>query len=303
MPRRIHSRQIDAFRAVMMAGSVSAAASYMHVTQPAVSRLLRDLEADLGFSLFDRAGGRLVPRKAATMLFREVERVYVGLDHILRVAQDIRALSEGVLRIGTVSSLNGVCTMDVLPELARRFPNLTIVLDTESTERVVELVSLRHYDIGLVCSQHEHEGLIDKQLFTARAVAAIPLRHAMSKKATVALADLAKERVILPGRTSPLRLALEKEIAAAGLQLRSPIEASLSNCCRLAARGLGIAIVDPLVATDFADEIHIRPLVPSIRVAYRAISARQMPGYLVLETFLSLLNSVVSARLAGLDCQ
>jgi DNA-binding transcriptional LysR family regulator len=300
MPRRIHPRQIDAFRAVMMAGSVSAAASYMHVTQPAVSRLLRDLEADLGFPLFDRAGGRLVPRKAAAMLFREVERVYVGLDQILRVAQDIRALSEGVLRIGTVSSFNDVCTRDVLPELARRFPNLTIAFDTESTERVLDLVSLRHYDIGLVCSPHAQQGLIDQQIFTAHAVAAIPLHHAMARKPKVALADLAKQRVILPGRTSPLRLALEKEIAAAGLQLRSPIEASLSNCCRLAARGLGIAIVDPLAATDFAAEIRVRPLVPRIPVAYRAISARQTPGSLVLESFLSLLNSVVTTRLAAL---
>ena len=119
--RRIHPRQIDAFRAVMMAGSVSAAASYMHVTQPAVSRLLRDLEADLGFPLFDRAGGRLVPRKAAAMFFREVERVYVGLDQLLRVAQDIRALSEGVLRIGTVSSLNDACTREVCPSWPSAF--------------------------------------------------------------------------------------------------------------------------------------------------------------------------------------
>ena len=109
-----------------------------------------------------------------------------------------------------------------LPELAKRFPNLTIAFDTESTERVVDLVSLRHYDIGLVCSPHEQEGLVDQQLFTAHAVAAIPLRHAMAKKPKVALADLAKQRVILPGRTSPLRLALEKEIAAAGLRAARP---------------------------------------------------------------------------------
>ena len=59
MSRRIQSRQVDAFRAIMVTGSVSSAASYMHVTQPAVSRLLRDLEYELGFPLFDRAGGRL----------------------------------------------------------------------------------------------------------------------------------------------------------------------------------------------------------------------------------------------------
>jgi len=297
VPKRIQSRQVDAFRAVMIAGSVSAAASYMHVTQPAVSRLLRDLEIGLGFPLFDRVGGRLAPRKAATMLFREVERVYVGLDHILRVAQDIRALSEGVLRIGTVSSLNGVCTLEVLPQLARKYPNLTIILDTESTERVVDLVTLRQYDIGLVCNLHPYDGLADKPFTAARAVAAMPLGHKLARKKTVTLAELAQYRLILPGRTSPLRLSLEKEIAAAGIELRTPIEASLTNCCRLAGRGLGIAIVDPLAATDFADDLCIRPLVPRIDLAYRAISLKQMPSYSALETFLSLLETSVSARL------
>ncbi|MCB2001400.1 MAG: LysR family transcriptional regulator [Rhodoferax sp.] len=297
MSRRIQSRQVDAFRAIMVTGSVSSAASYMHVTQPAVSRLLRDLEYELGFPLFDRAGGRLVPRKAANMLFREVERVYVGLDHILRVAQDIRALSEGVLRIGTVSSLNGVCVNEVLPRLTEQFPALTVVFDTESTERVIDLVTLRQYDIGLICGEHAHEGVVDWQIIAASAVLALPLQHRLAGRGTIALSELQDERIILPGRTSPMRLALEREITGLGIRLRSPVEASLANCCHLAARGIGIAIVDPLVASDVQGQICVRPLEPRIESSYRVIGAKAAPAYSTLEVFLSLLTAAIAARI------
>ncbi|MGY8669090.1 LysR family transcriptional regulator, partial [Bradyrhizobium sp. UFLA05-109] len=87
---RLKPRQVEAFRTVMMTGGITAAADAMNVTQPAVSRLIRDLEEIVEITLFERVASRLVPTAEGTRLFREVERLYLGLDQIAQAAEDIR---------------------------------------------------------------------------------------------------------------------------------------------------------------------------------------------------------------------
>ena len=267
----LQQRQIEAFRAVMIAGSISAAAASLNITQPAVSRLIRDLEVEIGFALFNRVRGRLVPRVQASKLFHEVERVFVGLDHIARVAQDINAESEGFIRLGTVSSLNKVCASVVLPEVLAAHPRLSVILDTESTERVLDLVSLRHYDIGLICSEYIPTGLHSVLLGRGDAVAVVSPEHRLAHKECVSMADLSDERLILPGRTSPLRLSLEKVIKAASVNTSNAIEASLANGCRLASTSLGVTITDPLVARTTSAKVKILKLEPSMPVSYQLV--------------------------------
>ena len=93
---RINSRQVEAFRATMLTGSVTEAAALMTVTQPAVSRLLRDLQALLKMELFERRGTGLVPTAAAMALYTEVERSFVGLERITAAAEEIRGLWQWV---------------------------------------------------------------------------------------------------------------------------------------------------------------------------------------------------------------
>src|SRR5690625_7672400 len=75
-------RQVEAFRAVMQFGSITAAAQALGVTQPAVSRLIADLEYAISFLLFERRGARLLPTREAIELYGEVERMYYGLDRL-----------------------------------------------------------------------------------------------------------------------------------------------------------------------------------------------------------------------------
>src|SRR2546429_4375845 len=103
---RINSRQVEAFRAMMLTGSVTDAAKLMAVTQPAVSRLLRDFQALLKTELFERRGSGLVPTAAATALYIEIERSFVGLERITPAAQEIRSRRTGTLRIAALPALS-----------------------------------------------------------------------------------------------------------------------------------------------------------------------------------------------------
>ena len=101
-------RQLEAFRAVMRAGSVTQAAEMLNVSQPAVSRLIACLEQDVGFPLFRRRRGRLQPTPEADFLLGEVERAIANLDHVAQIADDIRKRRTGHLPNCLVSMGEGM---------------------------------------------------------------------------------------------------------------------------------------------------------------------------------------------------
>jgi DNA-binding transcriptional LysR family regulator len=91
-------KRLQAFRAVLETGSVTHAALRLHTTQPAVSRLISDLEKELGLALFVRQRQRLVPTEEGRMFFREAERALAAVDRIVDVARDIRTMEGADLR-------------------------------------------------------------------------------------------------------------------------------------------------------------------------------------------------------------
>ena len=100
-------RHIEVFNAVMLTGSVSAAARMINVTQPAVSRTLQHAELQLGFALFQRVGGRLRPTLEAQTLYPHVERLFQQLDEVQRLSANLRAgRSKHALQVLTVLAMS-----------------------------------------------------------------------------------------------------------------------------------------------------------------------------------------------------
>ena len=88
-------RQLEAFRAVMETGTVTAASQLLSISQPSLSTHIANLEHELQLSLFHRRGGRLVPTAESHMLFAEVDHVVKGMARLRRLAMDIRTLHAG----------------------------------------------------------------------------------------------------------------------------------------------------------------------------------------------------------------
>ena len=102
-------RQVEAFRAVMLTGRVTAAAEMLRIAQPAVTRLIHDMQTATRLRLFERKGSRLLPTSEANSLYMEVERSFVGLDRILQTAHDLQLHRVGTLRIACLPALvNGI---------------------------------------------------------------------------------------------------------------------------------------------------------------------------------------------------
>jgi len=156
---RLNLRQVEAFRAAFQTGSMTAAGDLMGVSQPAISRLIRDLEAEIAIRLFDRTGGRITPTPDAVALFREVERSFHGLDRISRAAAELRGRREGALRIAASVAPSFFCLPAVLSRFHEAWPGVALSLKTGASPEVLDLVALQQCDIGVAVVPAEAPGV------------------------------------------------------------------------------------------------------------------------------------------------
>lgn len=269
---QINPRQLEAFYKVMKTGGVTEAANMMNVTQPAVSRLIKDFEFALNLPLFERDGRRLEPRQEASQLYREVERIFLGMEHVTQVADNIRQEKNRVLRLGVAPGLSQICADHVIPTLLARYPGLSLVMDVESTASITEMVLSRQYDIGVISGIPGNKALRAEKVHQSYAVAVMEKSHPLADCDSITLSDLIDYRVLLPGRQTILRESLQKILSDTGITLPHILETSMKHCCDLAAAGLGVGIVDAITARHSEERLVTLPFIPMIEVGYFAIS-------------------------------
>ena len=110
--------QIEAFMWIMKTSSATEAASKMLISQPAISRLIKQLEARLGFDLFERHNNRLLPTRRGTLFYDEVERVYIGLHHLRQFAERLKERVAGQLRVVSMPAF----AVSLVPDAATLLP-------------------------------------------------------------------------------------------------------------------------------------------------------------------------------------
>ncbi|MGP9809024.1 LysR substrate-binding domain-containing protein [Halomonas sp. AOP12-C2-37] len=277
MPTKITFRQVDAFRALMTSKTMTGAAYQMSITQPAVSRLISDLEVALGLQLFERYGPRIRPTNAAIRLIEEVDRVYFSLDYIQNVAQTIHRFPEDPIRIAAPPFLSYGFVARLISHLSSTYPGLVISLHTDSSRAVAEQVSRGQHDIGfctLVSAEHNLRVLYRSSV---NAVCVLPARHPLARLRSIHVNDLAQERLVVLGPSGTIRPQINNVFKSAGISPLIAAEVMLSaSALGFVAEGLGIALMDPFSAVASRDErIRIRPFTPVVGMDFTAITPRQ----------------------------
>jgi DNA-binding transcriptional LysR family regulator len=271
--RGLNPRQIEAFRAVILPGGVGAAASLINVTQPAVSRLLRDLQQQLGLVLFERRGTGLVPTSEALSLYAEVERAFVGLERIAQTATELRTRRAGFLRIAALPALaNGF-----LPRFVGHFlkdrPKLDIVLSGLVSHAVLASVAQGQSDLGFAEASMEHATVEREPMPAAPFVAVLPERHRLARKKRLRPRDFESENFISLGPSTLSRFRIDRVFAEHGVNRVLRIETPLSEiACALASSGAGAALCEPFTATEYSTRgIVVRPFEPRIDFEFAAL--------------------------------
>jgi DNA-binding transcriptional LysR family regulator len=249
------------------------AAVVMAVTEPAVSRLLRDFQALLKMKLFEKRGTGLVPTAGATALYTEVERSFGGLERITAAAEEIRSRRTGTLRVAALPALaNGY-----LPRLIGHFlmerPNLTLSCVGVISPLVVDWVLNNQCDVGFAEVAMVHAGLPSARLPALPRVAIIPERQRLAAKSLLRPRDFEGESFVSLTTGSSGRHIIDQVFNRDDVRRVLRVETSLSEIlCGMVSSGLGVAICDPFTAREFEGRgIVVRPFEPRIDFEVAAV--------------------------------
>lgn len=297
----IDFRQLEAFSAVISAGSVTAAAKVLNRSQPVVSRLLQELEQSLGYPLFIRNGPRIHPSEQALQLHQYVQKALLSLQQIRQRAQEIGDQQLRPLHIAATPALSAGLLPQALAML--RLDN-KIQIISESAEQTAHAIITGEADIGLSSLPLEHHQVELHWIGQSRCVVALPEEDPLASTSQVAVGDLGGRRIIAPWSPQRLRGRFEKALKKNRLPAYETIETNSSaNILSCVRAGLGVAILEPVTAWGMPLEgVVIRPLDEEIPYYFGVITPVSRQISPTTQSLIDALSAAASQLLPGFQC-
>ena len=248
----LNIRQVEAFKATMEAGSVTAAARRLNVSQPSVTKHVRRLEDHLGVALFDRVGNRLQPTAAAQSFFDQIERTYLGLDHLSRYADDLKNDRHGEIVMAAMPLIAHSWLPDITATFLSDNPNVSMSMPVRSSRWIMEWVAAGRVEFGIGLSSGSDNGVSKDLLMSVPLVCVYPAAHAFQGLPVVDSTHLDRQTLISLSNFDHRRLAVETALDDRSIRPGRRIETFTAySACELVSGGVGIAIVDVLTALKY----------------------------------------------------
>jgi DNA-binding transcriptional LysR family regulator len=264
MSPRINDRQVEAFRATVASGSITRAANHLHITQPAVSRLLKDFEIEIGFSLFDRVGRGIQVTKQGAMLYDEVVRSHIGLRSIRDYAIRIHAGTVGHLRVVCMPAFADTFVAPAVGRFLRGNPSLSVTVDVQNTNKIVEGIAREQFDVGIATPSLESPKIQWETLRSRPMVAVMHRNHPLANVRAITANHLCVHGVLILPDDSPYQMQLRMAVAKHGKNLPIKVAATFRTqsaaCTALVHGAPALAVVDPLIAEQFKKRLKCLPL-------------------------------------------
>lgn len=270
---KIHIRQVEAFRAVVTLRSMTKAAEFLGISQPAVSRLISDFQETVGFKLFKRGRNSAEPTPDALLLFEQVDKLFHGLEEL---GQEIAAISNMQSGRLTVSATNSYAT-GFFPQMLADFkvanPGVILSFHIQTHEQVINWVASGRADIGFAIQPVAKSTLTTTALATRDAHCIFPEGHAFAAKSTLKLKDLTNERFISFPRGTALRFQIDGLFDRTGIDRVLHVETTSHHAvCSLVSAGLGVALVNPFASiVGYAVPVLARTVSPSVSLDVQMI--------------------------------
>lgn len=272
-------RHIEVFHAVMQAGTVSGAALLLHISQPAVTKVLQHCEARLRISLFERVRGKLYPTPEAQRLFVEVDRMNKDLVAIRRMAASFRRGETESVRVMATPTLGLSVMPAAVRHWAKAFPKGNCALSTNHTREIVNALLLGETDLALSLWNPQHPNIKVETLATGSMIALCHKSSAAGKESgPLHVSKLTGDLVGLP-EDDPLGNRVLSACVEHGAQALTRITVQTYGLARsLAEAAVAMAVVDPFTAAG-ADlsRVVARPLTPAIPVQLYLLTPNVAP--------------------------
>lgn len=241
------------------------------MSQPAVSKTIQQLERSVGFALFDRIKGRMVPTPEGQLLHQEVSQSFIGMAQLKNAASRIRDFGSGELRIASLSALSTNVVPLALKAFQEQHPNVAINYQARLSSEVRDLVASGQFDMGLAADEIDITGVDTVPYCQYRAVIAIPPGHPFARLSKVHPKDLHGMSFIALAPEDTTRQEADGIMRAHGSEPRVVLETPFSTTvCAMVLAGLGCGLVNPLTAANYtAQGLILKPF--SVAVHFRTL--------------------------------
>jgi DNA-binding transcriptional LysR family regulator len=291
----LNVRHLAVFRAVVKAGSVSAAARTLHISQPAVTRQGASFEDEIGLPLFSRIKGRLVSTPESEALMPEIERLFGNVEAVKHLADEIREGFSGSLTIATVATLSATLVASTIKRFHKKYPRVRF--DIKAARRATSSTlspTTRSMSASSTCSPAS----ISRQSSSLPEVGRDARRHPLAKRKTLTPKDIAGETLI----------SFAEDTLAGGLARSVPRgrparhhvhrQSHVVGVCA-GRRGVGIGVVDAFpMFSGSHPKLIIRSFRPVIETRPRIVFSKARPVSLITRKFVAEIMRVMEDLIA-----
>ncbi|MBL4873272.1 MAG: LysR family transcriptional regulator [Rhodobacteraceae bacterium] len=273
--------------------STRKAADALNISQPAISRVVAELETEMGIQLFDRSGRRFEPTAAAHSLSAAIKSHYYGIDRIVDAATMIASGTAGVLNVVALPAVADTLVARAAANLMAQHPNLRIDVDVMGEQECLAMLRSGNADCAVICSSPRDSGFVSTLIREIRPVAALPSGDPLAQEAEVSLSQLAEKDLVMLPPDSPFRRALELELAISGIPFTVRAEArTQAALAEYVISGIGRGVIDPLTGALFSGAaLTLRPLKARLVWPINLVASESTMTLPVTQLFVDALKS------------
>lgn len=236
-------RQLQVFEAAARLGGYTRAAEALHLSQPAVSMQIRQLEGQAGMPLFDQIGKKLHLTDAGRTLYSHAQSILAQVHEAQLELEEMRGVRRGQLNI-TIASTANYFAPRLLAAFCQRHPEVKVSLDVSNREHILELLHETDKDLAIMGRPPEPSDLVAHPFMENPLVVIAAPSHPLAQASGIPLARLNQETFISREIGSGTRIAVERFFEEAGTRLTTAMEMSSNEAIKQAVQaGLGLGVV------------------------------------------------------------
>ena len=296
-------RQLHVFQSVATTHNFSRTGDAVGLTQPAVSRSITELEAQLGLKLLNRTTREVTLTDAGQRLAARLPRVLEDLDNTLLDVRGMATERRGRVRVASSPTLSANLMPECIAQCQQRLPGLELVLLDRIQSAVLASVLSGEVDFGVVIDPGERDALECETILTEPFCLACPPGHRLARKRQVHWADLAGESLVLLDHASGSRRLIDRALADHAVQCTVAQEVGhTTTIFRMLDAGLGISVIPTLaLPPEGLARLVVRPLVPRVDRDIVLVHRRNRALPPVAQAAWDLVRAVAAQRLRGIS--
>jgi DNA-binding transcriptional LysR family regulator len=236
-------RQLSVFEAVARNLSFSRAAQELHLSQPAVSMQIKQLEENVGISLFEQLGKKIFLTEAGRELYHYSRVIAQQLGEAEAVLSELKGLKRGKLKISVASTANYFAPQ-LLATFSQRFPTVTVSLDVTNRQALLQQLANNEMDMAVMGQPPDGLDLVAESFMDNPLVVIAPMNHPLVRKKSIPLERMQEETFLMREEGSGTRIAMERYFEAHGVRINTGMEMSSTEAIKQAVQaGLGLGVV------------------------------------------------------------